>query len=198
MAEKEKEQEQDLDLDTEKSGKSKTNLLIIILIVVILVVGGGVAAIFLLPDDKKDDGKGEHEKADVAESHPAAIYLPIHKTFIINFEDTRKARYVQIELALMSRNQHSIDLAQEHSPVIRNNFITILSSQNYDELNTREGKEKLNHELLKSINSTISAEVASSAATPATGEEEQQHVPAPVDAKHSYIEAIYFTSFVMQ
>ena len=195
-----KEEEQDLDLDIDQAGKSKKKLLIIILIIVILMVGGSVTAYFLLSGDDKADEKGEHKDVNATPTKAAAIYFTMHPTFVINFEETSKAQYFQIDISVMSRDQHSISLVEEHSPVIRNNFITILSGQNYTELSTREGKQKLNGELLKSINSTIATEVATS--TPDVEEDEedkkQEHEAAPIAAEHAYIEAIYFTSFVMQ
>lgn len=192
-------EEQDLDLDVDQSGKSKKKLLIIVFSILILMIGGSVAAYFLLSDDDKADAKGENKSADEATVHAAAIYYKMHQTFVINFEDTSKARYVQIDLAVMSRDQNSISLFEENSPVIRNNIITILSRQNYTELSTRQGKQKLNADLLKSINETIAAEVAVSAPHIKEGDEEQQkHDIAPIAAEHAYIEAVYFTSFIMQ
>ena len=194
--------EEDLDLDTENAGKGKTNLLIIILIVVVLAVGGGVAAVFFMGgDDSKSDGetaKGDEEHA--VPKHAPAIYSTLRPTFILNFEDISKARYVQIDMDVMSRDQHSIDLVQEHSPVIRNNIIAILSSQTFAELNTRAGKEKLQASLLKSINETIDIEVKNIPVVKTDGED----ATAPKkDGGHAaagqqYIEAVFFTSFVMQ
>ncbi len=191
-----KEEEKDLDLDVEQTGKSKTKLLIIILIVVILAVGGGVAAMFLLGGDDSEgakDGAKAKEAAPVAPAH--AIYSELRPTFIINFEDTTKARYVQLDLTVMAHTQNAIDLVQEHSPVIRNNIITILSGQKYEVLNTHEGKQKLRTELLNSINQTVAAEVSS--APPADPEAKSGHAAAPA-AGQSYIQAVYFTSLVMQ
>ena len=196
-----KENEKDLDLDTDQAGKSKTNLLLIVLIVVVLAVGGGVAAVFLLSGDDKDGDSEKHASANAKPVKATPIYSKIHKVFIINFEDTSKARYVQIEMSIMSRDQHSIDLATEHLPVIRNNYITILSSQKYEVLNTRAGKQQLNNDLLKSINDTIATEVSATPNTVKPDAEEgddKAHAPAAVADGHKYIEAIYFTSFVMQ
>ena len=193
--------EDDLDLDTDQAGKSKTNLLLIILIVVILAVGGGVAAVFLLSGDDNNGDSEEQASADGKPVMAAPIYSKIHRVFIINFNDTSKARYLQIEMSIMSRDQHAIDLATEHLPVIRNNFITILSSQKYEVLNTRVGKEQLNSDLLKSINDTIAAEVS---ATPNANEPDAEEGDKKADAPtaevdgQKYIEAVYFTSFVMQ
>ncbi len=189
MAKKEK----DLDLDVEQTGKSKTKLLIIILIVVVLAVGGGVAAMFLLGGDDSEgtkDGAKAKEATPVAPTH--VIYSALNPTFIINFEDTTKARYVQLDLTVMAHTQSAIDLVQEHSPVIRNNIITILSSQKYEVLNTHEGKQKLRTELLNSINQTIAAEVSN---TPPANPEAKS---VPVAAGQPYIQAVYFTSLVMQ
>ena len=195
-------EEEDLDLDVDQSAKSKKKLLIIILSIVILMVGGSVAAYFLLSEGDKASDEGKTGAEDKVKEHIPVIYSPMHKPFIINFEDTRKARYVQIEITAMSHVQDSLDLFTEHSPVIRNNFITILSSQNYTELSTREGKEKLNAELLKSVNATIAAEVENSP-PPAKegdddGEKKEKNTTPPKDKEHVYIDALYFTSFVMQ
>ncbi len=193
-------EEKDLDLDTENAGKSKTNLLIIILIVVILAVGGGVAAMFLLGgDDEHADGKdGEHgDGASQASAvKETAIFSNLRPTFIINFEDTTKARYMQVDIVVMSRKQHSIDLVQEHSPVIRNNIITILSGQTFSDLNTRKGKEKLRSIILKSINKTITAEVTNSPL--ATEEDSDGHTDDHSPTSTAYIETVYFTSLIMQ
>ncbi len=188
---------EDLDLDVEQGGKSKTNMLIIILIVVILAVGGGVAAMFLFSGDDSD-GKDAHKTDESAHAAPAhAIYFPLRPTFIINFEDTSKARYVQLDLSVMSNDQHAIDLVQEHSPVIRNNIITILSSQKYEILNTREGKEKLRVQLLNSINRTIAAEVSHSP-QPEHKTDDSEDAAVPHTTGQNYIKAVYFTSLVMQ
>jgi len=189
------EADKDLDLDTEDTGKNKTNLLIIILIVVILLVGGGVAAVFILGGDDDADkaaGKDSAEAAQVVK--PNAIYTELRPTFVINFEETKQARYLQIDISVMSRDQKSIDLIHEHSPVIRNNIITILSSQKFLEINTKEGKKKLQQALLQSVNNTIAQELSSS--PPPEGDGEKNMV-AGADA-NKYAEAVYFTSFVMQ
>lgn len=193
-----KEEKQDLDLDVDQSGKSKKKLLIIVFIILIVMIGGSVAAFFLLSDSDKAAEKGEHKTDDATPAHAPAIYFKMHQTFVINFEDTSKARYFQMDLTVMSRDQHAISLFEENLPVIRNNIITILSSQKFVELNTRQGKQKLNAELLKSINETIAAEVASSTPHAKEGKEQDKHATAPIAAEHAYIEAVYFTSFVMQ
>lgn len=190
--------DKDLDLDTDNTGKSKTNLLIIILIIVILAVGGGVAAMFLLGGGDKDaeDKAADNAGGGQLPTKAAAIYSTLRPTFIINFEDTSKARYLQVDIAVMSRNQSAIDLTQEHLPVIRNNIITILSGQTFDALNTRKGKEKLRADILKSINNTITAEVTNTP-TPAA-EEDSDDQPASYPAGTAYIESVYFTSLIMQ
>jgi len=191
MAEKE---DKDLDLDVEQ-GKSKTNLLIIILIVVVLAVGGGVAALFLLSGDDSEGDKDSAKSENATPVKANAIYANLRPTFIINFQDTRKARYVQIDLSALTRKQSVVDLLTEHSPVIRNNIITILSSQTYEELNTRAGKEKLRAELLDSINQTIEAELTN---TPPKAEDSDNAAPAALPPGTKYVEEVYFTSLVMQ
>jgi len=186
--------DKDLDLDTEDTGKNKTNLLIIILIAVILLVGGGVAAVFILGGDDADKAANNDSAEAAMAVKENAIYTELRPTFVINFEETKHARYLQIDLSVMSRDQKSIDLIHEHSPVIRNNIITILSGQKFLEINTKEGKKKLQEAILQSVNSTIAQELSS---TPSPEGDGEKKMAADAEA-NKYVEAIYFTSFVMQ
>jgi flagellar FliL protein len=63
----------------------------------------------------------------------------------------------------------------EHTPVIRNDLIMLLSGKTYEQLNTAEGKETTRQEMLDAIQSVL---------------EDRTGDPG--------IESIYFTSFVMQ
>ena len=103
-----------------------------------------------------------------------ALYLPLDPAFV-NFEDQSNARFLQVEIQVMARDQATLDAVQRSAPVIRNNILLLLSSQKYDVVSTREGKEKLRGEILAAINKAL-------------------HDGGSKDK----VEAVYFTSFVMQ
>ena len=173
----EKKNDEDLDLDVKTGGKSK-NIILIALVVLLLLVGGGGAAFFLLGgDDKAVEGETsdttEHavEKVEPKETH----YLELGKEFVVNLEDNRKVKFMQVEIQVMAHQLAPFALIEHHMPVIRNKVMLILSSQKYEEVNTREGKEKLREEIKQAIQEII-------------------HEESP----EANIEAVYFTSLIMQ
>lgn len=175
MAEKEKDE--DLDLDVKTGGKSNS-IILIALIVLLLLVGGGGAAFFLLGGDDKEEGAdaaetSEHkaEAVDVKETH----YLELGQEFVVNLEDSTKVKFMQVEIQVMAHSIEPFALIEHHMPVIRNKLMLILSSQKYEEVNTLKGKEKLREEIKQAIQEVL-------------------HEESP-DAN---IEAVYFTSLIMQ
>ncbi len=123
-------------------------------------------------DDEGDHGDGE-EEGD-GEILPA-IYLPIDPAFVVNFASQGKARFLQVTVEVMTRDPLMSDQINLHMPVIRNNLMLLFSSQSYDGVSTLEGKEGLREEALEVVQQIL---------------EEETGDPG--------IEAVYFTSFVMQ
>ncbi len=169
--------EEDLDLDVKGGGKSNA-ILLIILIVLLLLVGGGGAVFFLLKGDdssaKGDAGATTEHKAEKVEIK-ATHYLELGKQFVVNLEDNSKVNYLQISIQVMARKTKPLDLIKENMPMIRNKLMLILSSQKYEELNTRKGKEKLRNEIKQAIQEIL-------------------HEESP----KANIDAVYFTSLIMQ
>ncbi len=169
------DKDEDLDLDVKGGGKSNT-LLLIILIVLLLVVGGGGAAFFLMGDkDKGEEAAAEGEHAAEAVEEKETHYLELGKEFVVNLEDNRKVNYLQVEIQVMARSGEPLRIIEENMPLVRNKVMLILSSQKYEELNTREGKEKLREAIKQAIQEILHEESA-----------------------NANIEAVYFTSLIMQ
>ncbi len=169
--------DEELDLDTKGGGKL-TKILILLVIVLVLALGGLGAWMFMGKGGEAAEGEGETAKAE--EHAPAAAvqpahYLPLKPEFTVNFADDRKAAYLQVEITVMARKPEALSVVETEMPVIRNDVLNLLSSKTYDELSDRAGKEKLADEILKTIQGIVQA---------------QLHEPG--------VEAVYFTSFVMQ
>ena len=116
----------------------------------------------------------DFDEARFRESAPA-IYLPIDPTFVVNFSGQGNARFLQITVEVMTRSSEVLDNIKNHMPVIRNNLNMLFSDQQYDNISTLEGKERLREAALDIIQRILEKE---------TGD------PG--------IEAVYFTTFVMQ
>ncbi len=124
--------------------------------------------------NKKKGDKKDAKKAKGEEAQPA-VYLSLEPPFVVNAEGQGSTHYLQVSMDVMARDPAVIEAVKKHMPVIRNNLIMLLSSQNQTVVATREGKEKLRADALAEIQKVL---------------KEQTGEPG--------IEAVYFTIFVMQ
>ena len=103
------------------------------------------------------------------------IYLKLEPPLTVNFERGQRISYLQAEVEVMARSEEALDAVEKHMPVVRNNLLMLFSDQSFQELNTRAGREELRRKSLEEINGILDERGAQ-------GE----------------VEAVYFTSFVMQ
>jgi flagellar FliL protein len=156
------------------AAKKKPLLLIAIIAVVVLAVGGGSAWFFLRGDSAPKKAHAA-EKAEMAAKSPA-IYVALDPPFVVNFEAEQLVRFLQVTVQVMSRDPLTIDVIKANDPVVRNDLLLLLGNQNYATISSREGKEKLRLQSLDAVRKVV---------TGAGGKADQ-------------VEAVYFTSFVMQ
>ncbi len=195
----------DVELDTEKQAETKkkgSKLKLIILIVAgVLLLGGATAGVYfsgLIPAfsahpageedmtsadsaDSKDTGKkgdkakGKNNGKKKKSEPQLTLYLPLDPPFVVNFQEQGQLRFLQVTMEVMARDQEVIDAVKLHLPVIRNNLTLMLSSETLEHLASRDGKEKIRTDTLAEIQKIL---------------KEQTGKPG--------VEAVYFTSFVMQ
>ena len=147
---------------------------LIIIIAAVLVLGGGGVGAWMAFGGKKEEGKDAKE-AEHKEVLPPR-YVNLDPPFVVNFEAEAAVRFLQVTVGIMTRDLHTEELIKQNDPRVRNDMLMILSGQNYASVSTTEGKEALRTRCLESIRAIV---------------KEMQGDPAK-------IEALYFTSFVMQ
>ncbi len=130
------------------------NKKIIMAVVLLLLVGGGAAAFFLLQSDSSTPDAAA-EGGEIVEPERDAIYLPLSPAFVINFDYKGAIRYLQLSMQVMSYDQDAVDKVEANMPAVRNNLILLFSAQDYEVLNTVEGKENLRKEVVDSINQVL-------------------------------------------
>ncbi len=212
---------EELDLDTKKdsgAGGKKGKLKLILLIVgVLLLVTGGVLGALYFTGNLGGSGKAEHGDDSAKSSHKSdkkaadlplpANYLDVKPVLVSNFEDqSAGASFLQIDMQLMARDPHVLDVAKLHMPVIRNNLLLIMSSQKVADMKTRAGKEKLQQTMLEAVQKIISDTAAgqhgeSKDDTAKSKDSKDKHDEKSKDNGHAQvanIDAVYFTSFIMQ
>jgi flagellar FliL protein len=159
--------------DGAASGKGKPWLLIAIIAVVVLGAAGG-GGWFMLAGSAPKQGLAAEKAASVPKAPP--IYIALDPPFVVNFEAEQLVRFLQVTVQVMSRDLETIEVLKTNDPVVRNDLLLLLGNQHYESISTREGKEKLREQALAAVRKVV---------TNAGGKGER-------------VEAVYFTSFVMQ
>lgn len=163
---------EDLDLDAKKSSGNKKNIIMYV-VIGLLLIGVSVTSTMLLLGGKGEGGAAQGEgQEEVAKGE--ALYLPL-ETMVVNFGGDSPARFLQVDVQVMTREKAVKEAIKTHMPVIRNDLLLLLSNQKYEQVSTLKGKEKLREQVLETIRKDLT----------------EQGEP---DA----VEAVYFTSFVMQ
>jgi flagellar FliL protein len=152
------------------SGKSKRKLIIIIGSAVV-VLGAAAGGWFMLAQHKPHQAP----QAEAA-PHGPPVYVALDPPFVVNFEAQQLVRFLQVTVQLMSRDTPTVELLHANDPAIRNDLLLLFGNQRYEVIATREGKENLRKQAL---------DVA-------------RHVVEQAGGKPDRVEAVYFTSFVMQ
>lgn len=153
------------------AAKRRIPWLIIIISAAVLVIGLGAA---LLLTHRSSAG---HAK-DAAARKPSgpALYLALDPAFVVNFQADQAVRFLQVSVQVMSHDQKTLDVLKANDPVLRNDLLILFGDQKYTTLATPAGKEQLRAEALATIRKDLAQ---------AGGDPKQ-------------LEAVYFTSFVMQ
>lgn len=177
--------DEEKDNDAEEGKKSGGMMKIILLVNgVLLIIGIAVGVtMFMLGDDKPaqsadtevlEDGEaGGEAAADKPKGKP--IYVPLHPAFVVNFENQEQVSFLQVDIQIMTYDPSVEGALKSHMPAVRNELLLLLGGKQYHEINTREGKRALSQEAI-----IVMQDVLKSVGEP------------------NSIEALYFTSFVMQ
>lgn len=168
------EKKDDIEVVEEKTNKTTKLLLIVIAVLLLAVIGLGV---FMLMANS-DKGSSTDTEATSSSVKQPPIYFAIEDPFIVNFSEQSNGavRYLQVKIKLMARSQAVIDRVKMHLPAIQHELLMLFYSQKYDELQTSEGSQALQQASLATINQILKSE---------TSLEDE-------------LEAVYFTSFIMQ
>ena len=139
---------------------------------------GGVTGVYDRNDEMANSSKSK-EKIKKKYAKPVnkepPIYVELGDVFVVNFIENNQLRYLQVKVDAMTRDPEAAEQVKTHMPLIRNNLVMLFSSLDYQTISTIAGKQKIRDEALAEVQNVMKQE------TGKTG-----------------VEAIYFTSFVMQ
>jgi flagellar protein FliL len=147
-------------------------------IVTLLLLGGGAGGAWyaLRPAAAPANAAASAAPEAPAQSRAAAIYYKFDPPFVVNFGGEGSTRYLQVTVEAMSRDTAILEVLKNNEPAVRNDLLMLFSSQDNAVLLSADGKEKLRAATLASIRKVLDSE----------------------GANGKQIEAVYFTSFVIQ
>ena len=155
------------------AGKRRIPWLIIGIAAALLIVGVGAA---LVLTHSLAGSAASHSRAAAKKPSGPPLYLALDPPFVVNFQADQIVRFLQVSVEVMSRDQKTLDLLKENDPVVRNDLLILFGNQKYAVLATPAGKEQLRARALTAIRKDL----------------------AQAGGDPRRLEAVYFTSFVMQ
>ena len=184
--------------------KSKKGLIIMIAAAVLVLIIGGAAAFFLMKG--KPAPEGDEEEGDEAPAHvektkkaskahsgqpPAFVKLD---PFTVKLQVEQQEAYLQATPELRVLDAHLADTIKQYTPEIRHKLLLILSGKTASEISTPQGVQKLANEMRVAINAILEPPAPKRRKGAAKESEEPSDVAGPEEP----VQAVLFTSFIIQ
>ena len=172
------------DEEASEEGSGGKRKLILLIVGAVLLLGLGIGGgVFVGTMMAEDSNSAENVVADEEEMEDSGrkkkddrhnIYITVGK-LLAAVEHEGSTRYIQAEVDLVGYEKTVMDDAQHNVPALRNRLLLLFSSQNFDDVRTIAGRERLRVESLKAVNDVLE-----------------------LDPKGDRVEDVYFTAFVIQ
>lgn len=89
-------------------------------------------------------------------SGPPSPYKSLEPPFIVNLNDGKRMRFLQVKLqAQVDKDPLSAPALELHMPAVRHEILMLLSRQSFDNLQTLEGKETLLKDITQSVRDSL-------------------------------------------
>lgn len=153
-------------------GKGKLRLIILVVLGLLLAVGLSVGSTLYFMG-RNEAAAPEFQAAPLRQP---AIYEELTPAFVVNFNNNGgRQRYMQVSVALMSRDQAALEALKQHMPLLRNRLVMLFSSQDFATLSSPVGQEMLRQQATASVQELAHKELGKLA-----------------------VEQVLFTNFVLQ
>ncbi|MCW9014045.1 MAG: flagellar basal body-associated FliL family protein [Gammaproteobacteria bacterium] len=180
------EEDENQEAVTEKKGGGMMKIILIVNAVILVIgIAVGITVFMMSGDDSEKtaeqqdteviEGAEDDAGGDTASSGGTPIYVPLHPAFVVNFENQEQVSFLQVDIQVMTFDPAVEEALKVHMPVVRNELLLLLGGKQYHEINNREGKRRLSQEAIQEIQRVLKE-----------------------SGSPSSVEALYFTSFVMQ
>lgn len=176
-------------------------MLFIVIGALVLALGGGGAAYFLLkkkPADESADGEEpptevkSKKKDKKADPNPPSFHK-FDKAFTVKLQTEEQEAYLQAEVQLRVLDSAALEALKQYDPELKHRIMLILLAKKASELTTAQGVQRLSNEIREAVNNTLDPPV------PKKGKEKAEpKEPGDVAAPDAPVQAVLFTSFIIQ
>ncbi|WFE68995.1 flagellar basal body-associated FliL family protein [Thiomicrospira sp. R3] len=143
----------------EKKGGGKGLVIALLVVIVLLLVGIGVMTMLLLTSSGGDKSKSEMQ--EVMEfspvfkqyAQPRAGTPPsyLEMKFVVNFRGEGRARFIAVDLNIMSRFPEVIEDMEHLRPILQNDIQMLLRRVTYTEISADDGQEVVRQRVLEAV-----------------------------------------------
>ena len=169
--------------------KGKTLLFVLIGVVVLALAGAGGAFYLLKKNTSEDEDGAEEETTKPLDAKSAPTFLPLDN-MVVNLADAGGNRFVQVGLTLQLADAATGDAVKAFMPSLRSQILVLISQRTSEELLQVQGKEKLAADIIAGIAKTMGYP------TPKAGTAKDK--PKDKDESASPVQAVLFSSFIVQ
>ena len=146
--------EQDIDMsDPQQSGKKRLLIVIGVVALVSLLSIGGVLFLVLSGDDAAEEEVPEEEVKK------PALYMEIQPAFVVTYKVGMRQRYLQVYVSLMVRDPVLLEALKTNNPALQSALLQMFGEQDFNELKTPEGKDKLKSLALEEVNKVVAENI---------------------------------------
>jgi flagellar FliL protein len=75
--------------------------------------------------------------------------------FVINFNAGRKQRFMQVYVAVKAQTESAVSQVERHAPVIRNNLNQLFAKQDFESIQTPEGREEMRQAATQAVQDVL-------------------------------------------
>ena len=127
--------------------KSKKLLVVVVVAVLLLALAAAGAYFYVSKQRAALDAEEEPVATKVADKGPP-VYLPLDN-LVVNLADPGGEKVAQVGITLELSDSHVVEKVKQYLPTIRSSILLLISQRTAEELLQREGKEKLQADVLR-------------------------------------------------
>jgi len=190
--------------ETPPAPKNKGKLIVFIAIgVLVLVLVGGGAAYFLMkkkPVVESVDGEDpltevKAKKKDKKGDHTPPAFYKFDKPFTVKLQTEQQEAYLQTEVQLRVLDTAVQEMLKQYEPELKHRIMLILLAKKASDLGTAPGVQRLSNEIRETVNNTLEPPVVKKGKGKV---ETQAKEPGDVAAPDAPVQAVLFTTFIIQ